>query len=171
MFMCLEYVMLTDVCTKIRAGARSCSPCLEPCLSTALPTSLPLLLDPLPSKNPPPCHVSCAPSALQPQEFVDEVKRDRLAGLFALLERRAPGQQPHLLVCGLSHHLSLTETRQHQAAMRGQVGAREGGPWVRRGAGGGSSSGVQARGSSPALVAGGCKHFWAGCGEEGLSWT
>ncbi|PSC73147.1 crossover junction endonuclease EME1-like isoform B [Micractinium conductrix] len=56
----------------------------------------------------------------QPQEFVDEVKRDRLAGLFALLERRAPGQQPHLLVCGLSHHLSLTETRQHQAAMRGQ---------------------------------------------------
>ncbi|KAL4434111.1 hypothetical protein ABPG75_000552 [Micractinium tetrahymenae] len=54
----------------------------------------------------------------QPQELIDAVRADRLASLFSLLERRAPGQRPYLLVAGLAAHITGTERRQHQADMR-----------------------------------------------------
>lgn len=58
---------------------------------------------------------------VQPQEFIDAVLRDRLASLFALLERRAPGQRPYLLVFGLAAHMLSTERKQHKADMGAHV--------------------------------------------------
>lgn len=57
-------------------------------------------------------------NGMQPQEFIDAVLRDRLASLFSLLERRAPGQRPYILVCGLAHHIRQKEIKAHQADVR-----------------------------------------------------
>ncbi|PRW57835.1 crossover junction endonuclease EME1B-like [Chlorella sorokiniana] len=54
----------------------------------------------------------------QPQEFIDGVRRDRLASLFSLLERCAAGQRPYLLVCGLARHIDAQERKQHRSDMR-----------------------------------------------------
>ncbi|KAI3434817.1 hypothetical protein D9Q98_002874 [Chlorella vulgaris] len=59
----------------------------------------------------------------QPQEFIDAVQRDRLASLLTLLDRRAPGQHPFLLVCGLEAYISRTEVASHRADMRGGAAA------------------------------------------------
>lgn len=65
-----------------------------------------------PPPPPPPC--TCA----QPQEFIDAVLRDRLASLFSLLERRAAGQRPYIMVCGLARHIEAQERKQHRSDMR-----------------------------------------------------
>ena len=61
---------------------------------------------------------------VQPQEFIDCVQRDRLASLFSLLERRAPGHRPYLLVLGLEGHIRRSEGKQYKADMRA-VGASQ----------------------------------------------
>lgn len=58
------------------------------------------------------------PRLPQPQEFIDAVRRDRLASLFALLERQAAGQRPYILVCGLARHIDAQERKQHRSDMR-----------------------------------------------------
>lgn len=67
----------------------------------------------------------CSPATLpQPQDFIDAVLKDRLASLFALLERRAPGQRPYLLVCGLAAHMLKTHRQKHKADMQAGVVVR-----------------------------------------------
>ncbi len=46
------------------------------------------------------------------------MRRDRLASLFSLLERRAAGHKPYLLVCGLARHIDRQDQRQHRSDMR-----------------------------------------------------
>lgn len=87
-----------------------------------------------------PCSLNLSPPRLpQPQEFIDAVRRDRLASLFALLERRAAGQRAYILVCGLARHIDAQERKQHHSDMRagamvggwGALGRRDG-CWSRR---------------------------------------
>lgn len=60
----------------------------------------------------------CPAASPQPQEFIDAVRADRLAALFALLERAAPGQRPYLLVCGLDRHMRAQDNKEYRADMR-----------------------------------------------------
>ena len=112
-------------------AAHACLPaCLELCLARPSPSPSPTH-PPLPAPAPPP------PPLLQPQEFVDAVLHDRLASLLSLLESRAPGHRPYLLVCGLAHHTLKHDRRQHDACMRG------GGAAVGGAAGAGVGAGAQ----------------------------
>jgi hypothetical protein len=52
------------------------------------------------------------------------VQRDRLASLFSLLERRAPGHRPYLLVLGLEGHIRRSEGKQYKADMRAAGGSQ-----------------------------------------------
>ena len=103
---------------------------LLPCARPAVP----VINQPHPTPTHPPLPTR------QPQEFIEAVQRDRLASLFALLERCAAGQRPHIMVCGLRRHIETEERRQHRTDMRaGALVRREGD----RGQGGeGGSHGV-----------------------------
>lgn len=51
---------------------------------------------------------------------MSEVERDRLEGLFALLEARCAGYRTSLAVCGLAGHLTQRERREgHQVQWEG----------------------------------------------------
>lgn len=63
-------------------------------------------------------------TCVQPHEFIDAVQRDRLASLFTLLERCAPGQRPHLLVLNLWGHIKKHEQRGYTADVRAGVQVR-----------------------------------------------
>lgn len=76
---------------------------------------------------------------------MEAVRRDRLASLFALLERRAPGHRPYLLVVGLDRHIQTQDRRAQQADLRAgpQVRGSRVLPRACHGGGGGPSGARQ----------------------------
>ena len=56
------------------------------------------------------------------EEFAAAIQRDRLASIFATLQRHCPGHRPHLLVHRLDHYLSKKEQQDFKRTM-GQAGS------------------------------------------------